>query len=419
MRRHTADPLDDAIGDASPRRPQPQPWKRMGWKDGLIYLLETKGRATSPRKGRHKPVSMKTIEKREIDLFAAFGQLQQMGFHLRTLDNFKKKHVEALARKWEADGLSASTIQNRISVLRTLAEWLGKTGMIGRSTEFVADPKSVTRTAAATYDHSWTAAGVDVEAVMRMVSATDKYVGMQLRLCLAFALRREEAVMFKPHRADKGMYIEVVDGTKGGRPRVVMIRTEAQRRVLEEAKAFVKGVNGHVGSPSRDLKSAIRRFGYVLGKCGVTKAGLGITAHGLRHETLCNLFEDLAGVPAPIRVANPREVLAQADPDKVELARAAVAEMAGHARISISSSYLGGMLGRDREPSPAEKRYMAQWTRFFELHARSLLTESEKLEKLRLRKILRLDEDKGDAPGHEELPTPAGSDEVNLAAGGA
>lgn len=391
----------------------------MGWKDGLIYLLETKGRATSPRKGRHKPVSMKTIEKREIELFAAFGQLAQMGFHLRTLDNFKKKHVEALSRKWEADGLSASTIQNRISVLRTLAEWLGKSGMIGRSTDFVADPKSVTRTAAATYDHSWSAAGVDVEAVMRMVSATDKYVGMQLRLCLAFALRREEAVMFKPHRADKGMYIEVVDGTKGGRPRVVMIRTEAQRRVLEEAKAFVKGVNGHVGSPSRDLKSAIRRFGYVLGKCGVTKAGLGITAHGLRHETLCNLFEDLAGVPAPIRVANPREVLAQADPDKVELARAAVAEMAGHARISISSSYLGGMLGRDREPSPAEKRYMAHWTRFFELHARSLLTESEKLEKSRLRKILRLDEDKGDEPGHEELPTPAGSDEVNLAAGGA
>ena len=362
----------------------------MGWKDGLIYLLETKGRATSPRKGRHKPVSMKTIEKREIELFAAFGQLAQMGFHLRTLDNFKKKHVEALSRKWEADGLSASTIQNRISVLRTLAEWLGKSGMIGRSTDFVADPKSVTRTAAATYDHSWSAAGVDVEAVM-----------------------------FKPHRADKGIYIEVVDGTKGGRPRVVMIRTEAQRRVLEEAKAFVKGVNGHVGSPSRDLKSAIRRFGYVLGKCGVTKAGLGITAHGLRHETLCNLFEDLAGVPAPIRVANPREVLAQADPDKVELARAAVAEMAGHARISISSSYLGGMLGRDREPSPAEKRHMAKWTRFIELHRRTLLTESEKLEKARLVRLLRLEDVKGDEPDVEAAATPAGSDEVNQAAGGA
>lgn len=419
MRRHTANPLDDAIGDASPRRPQPQPWKRMGWKDGLIYLLETKGRATSPRKGRHKPVSMKTIEKREIDLFAAFGQLQQMGFHLRTLDNFKKKHVEALARKWEADGLSASTIQNRISVLRTLAEWLGKTGMIGRSTEFVADPKSVTRTAAATYDHSWSAAGVDVEAVMRMVSATDKYVGMQLRLCLAFALRREEAVMFKPYRADKGAYIEVVDGTKGGRPRVVMIRTEAQRQLLEEAKAFVKGVNGHVGSPSRDLKSSIRRFVYVLSKCGVTKAGLGVTAHGLRHETLCNLFEELAGVPAPIRVANPREVLAQADPDKVELARAAVAEMAGHARVSISSSYLGGLLGREREPSPAEKRHMAKWTRFIELHSRTLLTESEKLEKARLRKILRLEDLKGDAPDVEAAATSAESDEAHLAAGGA
>ena len=404
--------------ESSPRT-KTEPWKEMGWKDGLNYILETRGRMTSPRKGLRKPVSMKTVEKREVALFAAFNQLASMGYHIKTLDGFKKKHVDALAHKWEADGLAASTIQNRISILRTLAEWLGKNGMVGRSTEFVADPKSVTRKTAASFDHSWSAAGVDVEAVMQMVSATDKYVGMQLRLCLAFALRREEAVMFKPHRADKGIYIEVVDGTKGGRPRVVMIRTADQRRVLDEAKAFVKGVNGHVGSPSRDLKSAIRRFTYVLGKCGVTKAGLGVTAHGLRHETLCNLFEDLAGVPAPIRVANPRAALAQADPDKVELARAAVAEMAGHARISISSSYLGGLLGRDREPSPAEKRYMAHWTRFFELHARSLLTESEKLEKARLRKLLRLDEDKGDAPGREELPTPAGSDEVNLAAGGA
>lgn len=62
---------------------------------------------------------------------------------------------------------------------------------------------------------------------------------------------------------------------------------------------------------------------------------------------------------------------------------------------------------------------MAHWTRFFELHARSLLTESERLEKARLREILRLDEDKCDAPGHEVVPSPAGSDGVNLAEGGA
>ncbi|CAM5527116.1 hypothetical protein TMEC54S_00193 [Thauera mechernichensis] len=391
----------------------------MGWKDGLIHLLQTKGRATAPQRGRRKPVSERTVDKRADVLFRAFRQLEALGYRIRTLDGFKRKHVEVLARHWEQEGLSALTIQNNLSSLRTLAAWMGKEEMVGRSSEFVSDPIRVRRKTNATYDHSWSAAGVDVEAVLQMASAMDAYVGMQLRLCHAFCLRREEAVMFRPRRADKGSYIDVEDGTKGGRHRVVQIRTEYQRRVLDEAKAFVKGVNGHVGDPERDLKGALRRFSYVMEKCGATKSGLGVTAHGLRHQGLNDLFEEIAGVPSPIRTSNPREVLSHADPEKVEYARAVVSETAGHARLSITGSYIGGLAGRDREPSPAEKRYMAHWTRFFELHGRSLLTETEKQEKARLRKILRLDEDKGDAPGHEELPTPAGSDEVNLAAGGA
>lgn len=395
------------------------PLSRMGWKDGLIHLLQTKGRSTAPGRRKAKPVSERTIDKRADVLFRSFRTLEELGYRVRTLEGFKRKHVEALARHWEEEGLSASTIQNRISSLRTLAQWLGKSGMVGASTEFVTDPSRVRRKSNATYDHSWSAAGVDVDAVLSMASAMDSYVGMQLRLCHAFCLRREEAVMFRPRRADKGSYIDVEDGTKGGRHRVVQVRTEYQRRVLDEAKAFVKGVNGHVGDPDRDLKSALRRFSYVMQKCGATKAGLGVTAHGLRHQGLNDLFEEIAGIPSPIRSRNPREVIAQADPEKVEYARAVVSETAGHARLSITGSYIGGMLGRDRDPSPAEQKYQAHWTRFFELHARSLLSESEKLEKAWLRRILRLDEDKGDAPGREELPTPAGSDEVNLAAGGA
>ena len=403
----------------TPYSPMPRSLSQMGWKDGLIHLLQTKVRSTAPGRRNAKPVSERTVDKRADVLFRSFRTLEELGYRIRTLESFKRKHVEALARHWEQEGLSASTIQNRISSLRTLAQWLGKSGMVGASTEFVTDPSRVRRQTNATYDHSWSAAGVDVEAVLGMASAMDRYVGMQLRLCHAFCLRREEAVMFRPRRADKGSYIDVEDGTKGGRHRVVQIRTEYQRRVLDEAKAFVKGVNGHVGDPERDLKGALRRFSYVLEKCGATKSGLGVTAHGLRHQGLNDLFEEIAGVPSPIRTSNPREVLAQADPEKVEYARAVVSETAGHARLSITGSYIGGLVGRDREPSPAEKRYMAHWTRFFELHSRSLLTESEKLEKARLRKILRLDEDKGDAPGREELRTPAGSDEANFGAGGA
>lgn len=118
---------------------------QMGWKDGLIHLIQTKGRATAPQRGRHKPVSERTVDKRADVLFRAFRQLEVLGYRIRTLDGFKRKHVEVLARHWEQAGLSASTIQNNISLLRTLAAWMGKADMVGRSSEFVSAPSRVRR----------------------------------------------------------------------------------------------------------------------------------------------------------------------------------------------------------------------------------------------------------------------------------
>jgi hypothetical protein len=68
-------------------------------------------------------------------------------------------------------------------------------------------------------DKSWQAQGVDVAAKIAEVAAKDARVGLQLALQAAFGLRAREAMQLRPHVADKGAYLALNVGTKGGRDR--------------------------------------------------------------------------------------------------------------------------------------------------------------------------------------------------------
>ncbi|MDR9017492.1 hypothetical protein FEP78_05064 [Burkholderia multivorans] len=74
---------------------------------------------------------------------------------------------------------------------------------------------------------------------------------------------------------------------------------------------------------------------YVLAKHGVTKSGIGVTSHGLRHEYLQTLYERVAEVPAPIKGSPARP-----DPAAHEDAKRRVVEAAGHSRPSKANAYL-------------------------------------------------------------------------------
>lgn len=315
-----------------------------GFKRALMDLIVRHGKVKAV--GVKKPVSNRTQEWREQALFLMFAQLKEMGHKLESPHGFREAHLKRLVARWEEEDLSPATIQNRISVARTFSGWIGKPGMIHDSVDYVKDARKVKRQTAAVQDKSWSAAGVDVERMIAFVYATDKHVAMQMRLMAAFGLRREEAVMFKPHRADHGHYIIVRDGTKGGRERSVDVASEHQRVVLDAAKAMVKKVDGHVGHPDRNLKQALRRFNYVMEIHGLTRRQLGVTSHGLRHQRLNDLYEEIAGIPSPVRQSGMdpavlEKALSEADPMKIDLARARVSSDAGHNRLSISSAYTG------------------------------------------------------------------------------
>ena len=100
----------------------------------------------------------------------------------------------------------------------------------------------------------------------------------------------------------------------------------------------------------RDLKQIQQRFYYVMRKIGVSKAQLGITPHGLRHEYANDLYEAESGQKSPVRGGRP-----DIDPDLDDKARRIVAQELGHTRERIVSRYTGArpMARRQKHRAPA------------------------------------------------------------------
>jgi integrase len=200
----------------------------------------------------------------------------------------------------------------------------------------------VKRVYVAQVDRSPQANGADFWELWQVVCEKDIFVGMQLLLIMAFGARRKEAVMFMPLICDKGLYVELVSGTKGGKPRAVPIDSESKRQVLDLLKDFVTQKYGyakaHIGHPDGSLAQNLKRYSYVLGACGMTKDDLGFTGHSLRQEYVNDQLEKRGIVPT-IRGGSGRgESRLETD-----VAYLQVSGQAGHGRKLVVTAYSGAM----------------------------------------------------------------------------
>jgi integrase len=256
-----------------------------------------------------------TRKKYGSGLHQIFRDLEGLGFKLSDAKNLKGKHLVALGKHLEqqaiAGKLKPSTIQGKFSMLRVFAHWIGKDGMVEATHRYV-DLALVQRSSICTKDHSWTAQGVDVVAKLEEVSQKDERVGLQLRLELESGLRGKEAMMLRPYLADKGAYLDVLVGTKGG----------------------------STSDPTKSLAQVKNHYYYVLRSCGISRKN-GITAHGLRHAYANNRYKELSGQDSPVRGGK----LINREDDRA--ARLQVAEELGHSRESITTHYLGRDKGED------------------------------------------------------------------------
>jgi integrase len=93
---------------------------------------------------------------------------------------------------------------------------------------------------------------------------------------------------------------------------------------------------GNLVPPGKSVQQAKDRLYYIARrKLGISKADLGVTPHGLRHEFALNLYEAEAGAPAALRggeaVERTRDLAARQE----------VTNQLGHSRPGITGSYTG------------------------------------------------------------------------------
>lgn len=308
----------------------------MSWKLSLKKILEQHNSATACG---GKAAGYATQATRQETLERGFKELRALGHKLEDVHHFKERHLISLGHAWEAKGLSTSTIQNRISVFRTFSEWIGKLGMIRSSENYVKNPQSVVRHCVVQFDKTWSGQQKNLAEILTALHADNPHVALQLELQRAFGLRMREAALLKVHAADKGAYLAVNWGTKGGRDRIISIETDYQRDVLHRSKALITNKRNSLIPENYNFKQWRNHYYYVCHQHGISRKE-GITSHGLRHERLNEIYHQITGQLSPIKNNNQQKVNVSLD----QLARQEIAEVAGHSRLSIASAYVGGQI---------------------------------------------------------------------------
>ncbi|MBC8640741.1 integrase domain-containing protein [Caballeronia sp. EK] len=300
-----------------------------------VLFLDNAGRVHSRTRVSSKKLSVKTQGYRLQKLCHSFVELRENGYALQSPWAIKPKHVRFLVELWVRKKQSAGTIENKLTYLRAFAGWVNKSTLVGALADYVdRKEQGLIRTYSALEDRSWEGNKVDAVAMINEIAETDPVVAMQLKLQAAFGLRVEESFLLRPKESvRRDGLLSVTRGTKGGRDRLVPI--QLQTAVLEEAMKYCNTLTGSTIPDGCTKKQWKNHYYDVLKRHGVTKAGLGVTSHGLRHQYLQQMYETVTGVPAPVKGGGQK-----ADLKLHREALKQVVEAAGHSRPSKANAYI-------------------------------------------------------------------------------
>lgn len=317
-----------------PRLPKKNLTPRVKAKRSLNILME---RHNSVAARREKTVSYRTQYHRRRFYQMFLADLYDMGYKIEDIHHLKRKHIAAWIEKREAQGLAAATFQTYLSHLRTLCGWIEKPMLMRCVGDYLADVHCLERVYTATEDKSHRGGRVVWEELHAKITAIEPIYAAQATMWLLYGLRFQEAMLLRPNLDDRGDYLEVLIGTKGGRLRRIPIETEGQRQALDHLKRYATSKNGSTIPKTHTFAQWRNRVRWINRSIGFTKKESGYTPHALRHAYLNDLYEKQTGQPSTVR-GGTGEGLTR---EEITEARQRVAEDAGHVRISISNAYLG------------------------------------------------------------------------------
>ena len=273
---------------------------------------------------RNRDGSYSTQANRQRILALIANQLTALGFRRMSTHSLKPKHVDALVKHWMSEGIAAGTIKNRMNCLRWWAAKVDRRNVIARSNDFYGIPdRQFVSTASKATEVGQT----------QLQDIKDDFVRMSLELQRSFGLRREEAIKFNPHFADRGDHIVLkASWTKGGRERVIPLLSATQRDVLDRAHRLA-GTGALIPSDKHYIQQ-LRIY-----ERHTTQAGLS-RLHGLRHAYAQQRYLDLTGWPSPAAGGPTATQLSPQQRQQDHIARLTVSQELGHSREQISAVYL-------------------------------------------------------------------------------
>ncbi|ABE43497.1 integrase domain-containing protein [Polaromonas sp. JS666] len=304
--------------------------------------------------GRARPVSERTRTVYADELIRMLDELSELRAGVQEIGEIGKSHAVKLIKHWGARGQAASTIQNKISILRRFLTFIGKDSAIPKGEDLktwlnrqgVTAP--ITRQNIPTESKAWDENQVDLHKVLAELSKESAITAIQLEVQAAFGLRMKESIQLNPQAADCGTFLRVLHGTKGGLPRDVDFdedpaMREWQRDVLERAKLHAQqNRKGTLSIQGKRLDQSKAHFYYQCRKIGITRDQLGVTAHGLRHQYAARRYARLAGMAAPVTRNAPLHVTDEVRSADLA-AREQVSRELGHFRPDITQAYTGSL----------------------------------------------------------------------------
>jgi hypothetical protein len=308
------------------------PFEKLDLESQLHLVVRSLGREKIERS--HQAAKTTAAQRASVGALI-IHQLVEGGFKLPTLLRLRQEHVRHLADRWNQEQLAADTILARFSVLRWLAAAIGKPGMVQDLSCYGLAWVSHAKRLKSGDRTSWSAKQVKTDQIIAKVETIDGMVACQLRLMHAFGLKLRHVLLMRPTEFHQGDELHLAHGTRGGRALAIPMRTETQHCALQHAKyAAGSTPSGRLVSEGTSFESARSRFYCVMKRYGITKAQLGVTSHGLRHDC-AKLHSQASGRPNPAQ----RQKTTQEVKDRS--ARILIADDLGLAWVGSIAAYLG------------------------------------------------------------------------------
>jgi len=265
-----------------------------------------------------------TRNQRHRGLQLVARELRQLGYALPSARSLKPKHVEALLSNWREAGLAAGTLKNRMGWVRWWAAAVQKSSVLPKDNVELGIAKRT----------KWGGDKAHVTTGALLASLPER-MQLALRLQMAFGLRLEESLKFRPQAADKGDGLALqASWCKGGRARTVPVLHPRQRALLDEVRqACGDGSLVPEGQCYISFRKEIERATWAAGIRNM---------HGHRHWYAQWRYQALTGAPSPAAGGKTYENMAEAERAADYRARLKVSRELGHNRVEVTDAYLGG-----------------------------------------------------------------------------